>query len=180
MMKIFAAGTVPAAVIIIGSARPYFGCAVDDRAISGEIGLRGQDVHHLRAGDARHELHGKGGDIGLGQRLDLSLAAIGVHDADDERARRQAGDLALGRAAYLQHDVGAGQRLGGAASKLAACRLVLAIRNPGGKARPFLHCDIGSEANELADGFRRHGDAGLRPLRFGWDSDAHGGQAFRA
>ena len=47
-----------------------FGRRVDHGAIAGEIGLAGQHVHHLRAGDARHQLHREGGDAGLGERLD--------------------------------------------------------------------------------------------------------------
>ena len=69
MTKTRAAGTVPAAVIIIGKARPYSAGGVDDGAVAGEVGLGGEHVHHLGAGDARHQLHGEGGDLRVGQRL---------------------------------------------------------------------------------------------------------------
>jgi hypothetical protein len=34
---------------------------LDHRAVAGEVGLAGQRVHHLGAGDARHEFHGEHG-----------------------------------------------------------------------------------------------------------------------
>ena len=34
---------------------------IDHRLVAGEIGLRGQHVHRLRAGDARHQFHGEEG-----------------------------------------------------------------------------------------------------------------------
>ena len=86
MMNTFAAGTVPAAVIIIGKARSNASAAVDHRLVAGEVGLAGQHVHRLRAGDARHELHREGGDAGLGQRLQRGVIAVGIHDGDDQRA----------------------------------------------------------------------------------------------
>ena len=42
-----------------------FGRRVDHRAIAGEIGLARQHVHHLRAGDARQQLHREGRDLAL-------------------------------------------------------------------------------------------------------------------
>jgi len=45
MIKTRAAGTVPAGVIIMGRTRPYSAGGVDDGAIAGDIGLRGQNVH---------------------------------------------------------------------------------------------------------------------------------------
>ena len=44
-----------------------FGRGVDHGAIAGEIGLAGEHVHHLGAGDARHQLHREGGDAGPGE-----------------------------------------------------------------------------------------------------------------
>jgi hypothetical protein len=41
---------------------------LDHGAVAGEIGLRGQHVHHLRAGDARHELHGEAVAPAAGRR----------------------------------------------------------------------------------------------------------------
>ena len=107
MMKMRAAGTVPAAVIIIGRARPYSAAAVDHGAIAGEIGLRGQHVHHLRAGDARHQLHGEGGDPGVGHGLQRGLVAVGIHDGEHERAGLHGREFGRVGAADLQHDVGA-------------------------------------------------------------------------
>ena len=82
-----AAGTVPAAVIIIGKARPYSSGRIDHRLVAGEVGLARQHVHRLRAGDARHQLHGESGDVGLGGHgLDVGLVAVRVHGRDDQRA----------------------------------------------------------------------------------------------
>ena len=68
MTKTRAAGTVPAAVIIIGKGPAVLGGGIDDGAVAGEVGLGGEHVHHLGAGDARHQLHREGG-LRLGQRL---------------------------------------------------------------------------------------------------------------
>ena len=69
MTKTRAAGTVPAAVIIIGNGAAVFGRGVDDGPVAGEVGLGGEHVHHLGAGDAGHQLHGEGGNLRIGQRL---------------------------------------------------------------------------------------------------------------
>jgi hypothetical protein len=81
----FAAGMVPAAVIIIGNARPN-APRLDHGAVAGEIGLARQHVHHLRAGDARHQFHREGRDAGIGHRLQRGVVAVGVHDRDHQRA----------------------------------------------------------------------------------------------
>jgi hypothetical protein len=60
MTKTLAAGTVPAAVISIGKPRSKVGRGLDHGAVAGEVRLRGQHVHRLRAGDARQEFHGAG------------------------------------------------------------------------------------------------------------------------
>ena len=93
MMKTLAAGTVPAAVIIIGSARPIFLGGIDHRAVAGEIGLARQHVHRLRAGDARHQFHGEGDHAGIGHLRERRLVAVRIHDGDDERALLDAREL---------------------------------------------------------------------------------------
>ena len=60
-----AGGTVPAAVIIIGKPRWNAPARLDHRAVAGEVGLAGQHVHRLGAGDARQQLHRRGIDAGL-------------------------------------------------------------------------------------------------------------------
>ena len=70
------------------------GGGIEDGAVAGEVRLRGQDVHHLGPGDARHQLHGEGGDAGVRQRPDRGLVAVGVHDRDDDGAALQPAELA--------------------------------------------------------------------------------------
>ena len=83
---------------------------LDHRPISGQVGLGRQGVHHLGAGDARHEFHGEGGGVRAPQRLDRGLVAPGVQQADDDRAGLQGADFRRRRAAHLQKDVRTGQR----------------------------------------------------------------------
>ena len=83
----------------------FFG-RIDHRAIAGEIGLARQHVHRLRAGDARHQLHGEGGNPGVGHLLERGLVAVRIHDGDDQRALLVFGEFGRRRAAHLEHDVG--------------------------------------------------------------------------
>jgi hypothetical protein len=68
MTKAFAGAIVPAAVIIIGKARPIERRGFDHGPVAGEIGLAGQRIHRLGPGDARGEFHG--------QRVDLRVRAL--------------------------------------------------------------------------------------------------------
>ena len=45
------------------------GGGIEHRLVAGEVGLRGQDVHRLGAGDARQQLHREGGRSRRGHRL---------------------------------------------------------------------------------------------------------------
>ena len=75
-----------------------FGGGVDHRAIAGEVGLAGEHIHHLRAGDARQQLHGECDDSGIGHGAQGVFMAVRVHDGDDDRAFLQARELGrLGR-----------------------------------------------------------------------------------
>ncbi len=113
MMNTLAAGTVPAAVIIIGNARPYCFGGVDHRAISGEVGLARQHVHRLRAGDARHQFHGEGDEAGVRYLLERCVVAVRVHDAEHQRTLFHSRQFAGRRPPDLKHDVGAIERIGG-------------------------------------------------------------------
>lgn len=51
-------------------------CSFDHRAIAGEVRLRTQRVHRLRAADPRNELHRDRVDLCFGERLDRRLVAV--------------------------------------------------------------------------------------------------------
>src|ERR1700693_3024258 len=91
MTKTLVAGTVPAAVIIIGSARP--------ESAAPSI-------------PAREELHREARDTGVGHGAQRRLVAVGVHDGDDDRAFLQARELGTLWAAHPEHDIGVLQRVG--------------------------------------------------------------------
>ena len=169
-MKTFAAGTVPAAVIIIGSARPYSLGGIDHRAIAGEIGLARQHVHRLRAGDARHQLHGEGGDAGVGHLLERGLVAVGIHDGDDQRALLVGGELVRRRAAHLEHDVGV---LGDDVGDLRAGRLEVGVGNAGRDAGAARDRDLGAERLQFLDRFRRGRDARFAGVGFTRYGNSH-------
>ena len=63
-----------------------FGSSIDDGAITSKVCLRGQNVHHLRAGDARHQLHAKQAGAGRRYFVQSVNGAIGIGDADDSCA----------------------------------------------------------------------------------------------
>ena len=71
-----------------------FGRRVYDRAIARDIGLGGQDVHHLGAGDAGHELHGESDDPRRRELLELLFMSEGIRDGDHRRAAGRSCDLA--------------------------------------------------------------------------------------
>ena len=135
---------------------------VDDGAIAGEIGLAGEDVHRLRAGDARHQFHGEGDQPGVRHLLERGFVAVRVHDGEDQRALLVGRELVGRRAAHFQDevrvldDVFADGRAGG---------LIVSIRNAGGDTGAAGDRDVGAKRLELLDGFRRGRDARL--LRFG-------------
>jgi hypothetical protein len=82
------------------------GSRIDNRLVAGEVGLRGQHVHRLRARDARHELHREQRSPARGQRAERGLVAVRVEHGDDQRPGLQRGDLGRARAAHAEQDVG--------------------------------------------------------------------------
>ena len=57
----------PAAVVIIGISRGMCAGAEEHRLVTGHRGLRRQDVHRLRARDARHPLERQRRDLARGE-----------------------------------------------------------------------------------------------------------------
>ena len=159
MTNTLAAGTVPAAVIIIGRARPYSAAAVDHGAIAGEIGLRGQHVHGLRPGDARHQLHGKGRDARLGHGGERRLIAERIHDGDDQRTRLVGGEFSPSVGpAHLEHHIGVVDGVGGDRRRRPphnprhGCRI---------RCRRRARSPLGAQRLHLLDGFGGCGDPRL-------------------
>ena len=165
MTNSFAAGTVPAGVIIIGTARPYSADGVDHRAIAGEIGLARQHVHDLGAGYARQEFHCEGRDPSLRHRLDRVTMAVRVHCRDDERVGLETGDFADIRPANLQHHIGAERFLGRYEPR--ARRLIFSVWKPGFGARAMFDRDFRPESDEFLNRLRCRRDAGFPEVRFG-------------
>ena len=147
--------------------------AIDDGAIARQIGLGRQHVHDLRAGDARHEFHGEGGEARLGELGQRLVLPIGVHDGDDGRAGGRALKVRRSGPAHGEHHLRASDSLGQAVGDLRASGFEIRVGNAGGGARPGLHHDLGAEGGELLDRFRRHRDAGLDGKVFSRNGDAH-------
>ena len=116
----------------------------------------------------------KAATLRLGQALQGRLLAVGVHDGDDEGAGLDARQLALGRAAHLEDDVGVPQGLLGAwrrSWRPAASNSASVM--PAVDAGPGLDHHIGAEGLVLLDRLGRGGDACLRPVGFGENGDPH-------
>ena len=147
-----------------------FGGGIDHRTIAGEVGLARQHVHDLGAGDARHQLHGEGGDAGLGHGLERGVLAIGIHDGDDQRALLVAGKLGGGRPAHLEHHVGVPDR---ALEHGCTRGGEFGIGNAGLRAGAGLDGDVGAEPFHLLHRFRRRGDPTFHRVDLTRDRNAH-------
>ena len=147
-----------------------FGGAVDHGAIAGEIGLRGQHVHGLRPGDARHQFHGKRRDAGLGHGGERGVVAERVHDGDDECARLVGGEFGRAGAAHLEHDVGVAHGVGG---QDGAGRRIVLVADAGREAGPRLDRHFGAERLHFLDGFGGRGDPRFGGITFPRNRNAH-------
>ena len=143
---------------------------INDGAVAGEIGLAGEHVHPLRAGDARQKLHRESGDAGLGHGAQRVLMPIGVHDGDDDRAFFQLRQLDRIRASHLEHDIGAGQRIAGDSG---AGRGIVGVENAGLDACTRFDGNLGAKADHFLDGFGSRGHARLAQIGFGNNRDFH-------
>ena len=152
-MNTLAAGTVPAAVIIIGKRAVIFRSRIDHRLIAGKIGLARQNVHDLRPRDARHEFHGEGRHTGIGERLDRRIIAVRVEHGDDHRTLLVGLELGRGRPAHLQHHIGPGC-IAGLADRRSR-RDKLAVRYARGNPRASLDDNRKPEGYQLLDRLRR-------------------------
>ena len=74
--------------------------------VAGDVGLRGQRVHRLRARDARDRLHRERRRAGVGQRLRRLGVRERAEEADEDGVVAELGDLLVGRRGDLHDDVG--------------------------------------------------------------------------
>ncbi len=146
-------------------------CSIDDRLVAGEVRLRRQHVHRLRARDARHQFHRECRDIGCGDGTNLRFVAVGIHRREHERARLVAAHLGLGRPAHLQHDVGVEDGGRGIGRDGRAGGLVVGVGEARLGAGARLNGDGRAEADEFLHRLRRCGNARL--VLFRRDGDLH-------
>ena len=150
---------------------PYSFGGEDHRLVAGDVRLRREHVHRLRARDPRQPLEREAGDARAGERLD-ARGIERIEHADEQRAALQLRELVADRRAHLEHDVGA-ERLGSAADA-GARDCVIRVRDVARDARAGLDDDVVLAARrELLDGLRRGGDAGFSRSRFAWNADQH-------
>jgi hypothetical protein len=138
--------------------------------VAGKVRLRGQDVHRLRAGDARHELHRQrfvsGGGIGIHA---LTLAE-GIKPGNDPRAGICADQQLRFRTLHAKHDIRA---LHCIVRNLGPGCTVLVVGDRGGNPRPGLDGHLSAEGNELFHGLWRCRNPALPCRPFPKDGDLH-------
>ena len=83
--------------------------ALDHRAVAGQVGLAGQHVHRLGAGDAGQQFHRRGIDAGLRQSRHQVRLGKGIGDADQQRAARDQRPLLRQRRLHREDDAGTGE-----------------------------------------------------------------------
>ena len=122
---------------------------------------------------------GERADAARGQCLDQLGPVERPQVGDDERARRQRGDLVVVGRRDAQHDVGAGQGGGGVGDELGAGERVALVGEPGRVARAALEAHaqpVRGEARDLVGGER---DPSLAVCPLAADGDEHApGAAF--
>ncbi len=146
---------------------------IEHRLVAGQIGLARQDVHHLRARDARHEFHRHQRHAGPGQRVDVAFAAIRVHRADHQRARLGAGEDLDARPPHGQDDIGILHRLGSARRHQRAGFFVFRIGKTRCCTGTCLDGDDIAEPDQLTGSFRRRGHTGFPVGPLPDDSNLH-------
>ncbi len=131
---------------------------LDHRAVACKIGLRGQNIHHLRAGDARHQLHRERRNTGIGHGFQRGVVAIRIHDGDDECAALVTGEFGGLGAPDLDDDIGV---LRGASGDDGSCSFVFAVGYTRSDASSRFDRHLRAKHLEFLDGVRNGGDARL-------------------
>ena len=138
------------------------------RFVAGDVGLRRQRVHHLRAGDPGNGFHGEGLHAGRLERTDLVVGVAGRQESDQGLARTQLGDLLGAGRGDLDDDVG-GPRVtdGGAGFGVEVVGKQRRVAGAG------LHDDADSALGQPGDRFGNERDAPLIGGRLGGHADGH-------
>ncbi len=150
---------------------------VEHGAVAGKVGLRGQDVHRLRAGDARDQLHGEGNEAGLGIGGDVVGVLERLQHADEHRATLHPRELAGGAiedgALHLEDDIGIAVGRHGVGRDGRPDGFVGAIRKGGAGAGAGLDDNRQSHADHALDRVGRGGDPRLVPASLFRNGDLH-------
>ncbi len=154
-----------------------FGRGVEHGLVAREVGLAGENVHALRAGDAGHPFHGEsleaGGGVGVDARAPIRTRGAGrVHGGDDERAGRGAGEGGGVGRLDREDDAGTGERRGAWGNGCAGVGVGL-VGDAAAVAGAGLDGDLGTERDELLRGLRGGGDAAFVVGRLRDDGDLH-------
>ena len=131
----------------------------DDRAaVAGDQGLRGQGVHRLGAGDARHQLHRERRRADVAQVGDEAALLVDRQERDRGGAAAQAADRVGGERLHREHHVGRADRVvGDRGTGLDE----LLVRDERVLAGVRLDRDLVAERGQLPDQLGHHRDPGL-------------------
>ena len=143
----------------------------DHSAIARHVGHRRQDVHRLRARDARHCIHCKRSDTRGGQALDQLRGAGRRQQCDNGGAAAQSVDLGVGGCINFDHNI-AGPDLVGRSDRDPDVG-VRGVRLVSGSASAPLHHYFIAEGDELSRRFGRGGDERRTGSRLARYADAH-------
>ena len=146
------------------------------RLISGDAALRREDVHGLRAGDARHKLKRECGDLGARERWeDLFVGARG-EEGNERAALREGGDFVCAWLSHLHHHV---RRSGGERCDIRdqghPRLLIRGIQEACRATRAALEDDLMSRSDKLGGCVRDERHAALARESFAENPDLHSG-----
>ena len=127
--------------------------------VAGDVGLRGERVHRLGAGDPRDRLDGEAGDAAGGERLRRVLGGERGEEADQDLALADLADLLGGRDRDAEHDVGA--PCGRGVADVGAGLGEHLVGEAGLGACTGLDRDLDALGNERLDRIRDQGNAPL-------------------
>ncbi|VVE26600.1 hypothetical protein PFI31113_03383 [Pandoraea fibrosis] len=138
--------------------------------VAGDVGLRGQHIHALRARGPRRCFQSEGRDAGGGHAA-VVLRVERIEHADNHTAARDLREFFRRRCPYLEDEFRA-QRVGGAAQPSAG-GLECGVGNTGGVSCTASDNDLMSRRDQLFHRFGRCRDTGFTGKRLGGDADSH-------
>ncbi len=149
------------------------GGGIDHRLVAGQVGLAGQHVHGLGAGDARHQLHGKGAAAGLCQGIKRLAIAEGVELTGNDGAFLERLDDRVARPAHREDNVCVLDGCRGSSRDRRAGFLEDSVGNRRPGTGSGLHGNAQAALDVGLDSFRADGNACFDRLVFGWYGDLH-------